>query len=237
MNILVIGASRGLGNTLALLLHQQGHQVWGMGRTSPASPSPFPFHYLQCDITNRAQAYFSFQQLIPMPEVIVYCAGRAFDDITEDAKNQNLLLPQLHKNFELNCFGFLKTIDFFLPLYLKEKRGHFIYISSLSAIRENHRQRIGYSSSKLATNKILENLRMQYFCSNIKFTTVNFGRLHHRKHALIGINYQKASKKIAHIICNYNRSNRCYYLPKLQTLLTYMTKFIPSRLYKKLMSK
>jgi hypothetical protein len=219
IKILVIGASRGIGlKTANLLSRCQCHEVIGVGRSPLASSS---FGYIQGDIVDQHTI-----DNLPPAEVIIYCAGKAFDDVDGESY---LHSKNIFQNFELNCFGFVRVVERFLRMGGPR---HFIYVSSMSTIRENHAYRIGYSASKLATNKMIENLKMQYRNTH-QFSIVNFGRIHNKPHSLIGVSYDEGASILAKIALKKNGG--VYNIPKIQYALTMLSKRIPAFIYKRLM--
>jgi 3-oxoacyl-[acyl-carrier protein] reductase len=235
MKILITGVSKGLGKSLAKEFIARGHSVWGVARSEieECNDKAGIFFYSKCDISNADDVKKASSEMIKkgfIPDIIILNAGYAVDDVSNSIE-----YGKLRENFNVNLFGSLNWVNEFLPIYIKAGKGTFAAISSLSIYRENHKNRIGYSASKLALNKVFENLRMQYHSSGIKFITLCAGRMSSDK-SFIGTTYDNAAKLIAkNILSDANPSHVNF--PALQYYLTRLTRFIPEAVYIKYIFK
>lgn len=235
MKIFISGVSSGLGLYIAKEFLSQGDSVWGIARRK-FEPDGIEaslqkkFYYSRCDTTVKEQVKNTVEEMVRsnfIPDIAIFCAGSAVDDMGEN----NLELDKFKENFSVNLFGVLHWVELLLPFFLKRNRGIFAGISSMSIYRENHKNRIGYSASKLALNKSFENLRLEYFNTGVKFVIFNMGRMKERSD-LIGTSYAKAASLIVKIL----KSGRCsdaVNIPRTQYLLTKLAQFIPEKIYKK----
>lgn len=236
MKIFITGASSGLGSCLVKEFISQGDTVWGIGRRElkDARILKRDFRYSQCDITIYDQVKDTVEQMIKsdfVPDIVIFCAGSARDDIIES----NFVAEKFKENFSVNLFGVLHWVELLLPHFLKRNRGIFAGISSMSIYRENHKNRIGYSASKLAINKSFENLHLEYLGTGIKFVIFNMGRMKEKKD-LIGTSYAKAATTIIKILKSGRYSN-VVSIPFTQYLLTRLLQFIPEKVFKNFIMK
>lgn len=234
MKIFITGVSRGLGKALMNEFMERGHSVWGVTRGKIEVCKADNFIYSKCDISNPEEVRKVSQEMIQkgfIPDIIVLNAGYAVDDV-----NYSIEYEKLKENFNINLFGSLNWVNEFLPIYLKAGKGTFAAISSLSIYRENHQNRIGYSASKLALNKIFENLRMQYYYSGVKFIIFCAGRMAAGK-SFIGITYSDAAKLIVDNLTSGKNNNRTIDFPLIQSYLTRLTRLIPEIVFKKYILK
>jgi len=236
MKILIVGASRGLGLEILKQTLNKKHSVWAASRTALELINIDPnlkanIRYTQADFTDKSQINSLYNSLISskfIPEAVIFCLGKAIDDIEKN----NLDTTSYINNFRLNLFGTIDLIALLIPHFIERNQGIFAVISSMSTIRENHSLRIGYSASKSALNKTFENLSMQYLNYGLTFLTFNMGRLSEKKNGIVGISYNKAAKKILEYLQKRKRS-AVINIPYFQYFLTILTKFLPKKIYSK----
>lgn len=233
--IFITGVSRGLGRALVDEFIKLGAQVWGLARASHdflgdiTSFEDSRFIYSKCDVCNREERLKVLQDLGKeafLPDVVILNAGAATDDV----HNGELDLNAFQKNFELNLISNMAWVNGFLHSFLARKSGVFVAISSLSIYRENHKNRIGYSASKAALTKVFENLRQQYFQSDIKFVTVVPGRMTEQAKVL-GIQYTKAAKLIVASLSK-KRVPAYIHFPIIQFFLTKVLQLAPDIIFR-----
>ncbi|GJQ51000.1 MAG: hypothetical protein HKUEN01_33860 [Candidatus Kuenenia stuttgartiensis] len=239
MKIFITGVSSGLGLCLAKEFLRNGDEVWGIGRRNLDTEGlsegfQGTLRYCQCDTTKIDQIKFTFEKMVKadyIPDIIIFCAGSATNDIIENF----FRLDEFKNNFSVNLFGTLHWIELFLPYFIQRGKGSFATISSMSVYRENHRERIGYSASRIAINKAFENLFLEYSESGIKFIVFNMGRMQ-KKSGFIGTSYHKAASKICKILKSSKHSTSIN-IPFFQYVLTKGAQFIPVKIYKKYLMK
>lgn len=231
--------SDGLGLYLAQEFLESGGLVHGIGRReSPiiahgeAHRNRFMYH--QCDTTRDDQVQSTFESVIQedfIPDIIVFCAGGATDDITGD----KVSIDKFKENFELNLFGVLSWMELFLPHFIERGTGTFAAVSSMSIFRESRKDRIGYSASKTALNKTFENLRLAYWESGVRFIIFNMGRMQKKK-GIIGVSYAKAANQICRIVKS-DKLSATVNIPFSQYALTKMVQWVPERIFKRHLMK
>ncbi|MFZ4715497.1 MAG: SDR family NAD(P)-dependent oxidoreductase [Bacteriovoracaceae bacterium] len=132
MNILITGAATGIGLKLAQFYKIQGHTV---GILSVQSKEDVPelvqsFHYFKVDVTNSEElqrAVDLFVSRVGSLDLIIANAGLNMPKTTipDTIKGKALTM--------VNVLGVVHTFNSSLPYFLKQKSGHFVAISSLSA--------------------------------------------------------------------------------------------------------
>ncbi len=239
MKIFITGVSSGLGICLAEKFLACGDEVWGIGRRKFVLAGvdvelQQRFKYLRCDTTRHNQVRNTFEDMVKadfIPDIVIFCAGGVTDDITEDI----VRLDRFKENFNLNLFGILYWIELLTPYFLKRNRGIFSGISSMSIYRENHKNRIGYSASRIALNKAFENLNLEYLNTGIEFVIFNMGRIQERS-GIIGTSYSKAACKVFKIL-NTGKISKSVNIPFSQYILTRMAQYIPDKIFRNYLMK
>lgn len=238
MNILITGASSGLGKSLLNEFTSRGCAVWGIARSSAekvqfAHHGPGKWYYSQCDTTDAEAVKKTVKDMLAAnfaPDIVILTVGHAFEDV-----NTAFDYNAFKENFNVNLFGAMNWVSEILPIYLARKRGIFVAISTLSVLRENHRNRIAYSSAKSALSTAFENLRLQYYLSEIKFIVVHAGRMSNER-SFIGTTYDEAAKLIANKLMYGNISDTINF-PLLQSILTRLSRLIPDGIFYKYFMK
>lgn len=229
--VLVTGATKGLGLAITQELSSRGAIVWGVARGAgpDGAPPTDSSIYTRCDVGKSddiKRTALEMKNRGFIPDVFIFNAGGAADD----ADDERLDLTKLRENFDLNLFGTLGWVEEFLPTCLERKSGIFVAVSSLSVLRENHKGRIGYSSSKAALSKAFENLRIQYHAAGVEFITVHPGRMSAGKDSFLGTTYAAAAGIIVSIVLG-NRHKKVVNFPFIQHQLTRLLRFIPDGLF------
>jgi len=239
VKVLITGASKGLGAALVMEFNARGASVWGVARSEKPAIHPDAdgrFRYSMCDVRNQDGVKKAVKEMIStgfIPDVVIFNAGAASDDVDESGGEFDM--TRFRENYDANLFGAVAWIEELLPLFLKRElpssrgSGVFAAISSLSVYRENHRNRMGYSSSKIALSKAFENFRMQYHGTGVRFVAFHPGRMSEAG-SFIGTTYAKAARTIAENVLSSNPPASVDF-PRLQYILTRILRFVPDGLF------
>ena len=123
-NILIVGASSGIGHALAESLQAQGATLFTAGRTQPAG---IQSTHMTWDITQTSAAD-ALTQLPDMLHGIVYCPG------TINLKPFQRLTPDDYRNdLEINVLGAVATIHACYAAIKKSKAGSIVLFSTVAA--------------------------------------------------------------------------------------------------------
>lgn len=236
MRILLTGASKGLGAELVERYIAGGAIVWGVGRSvTPARAADGKsFIYTRCDVRDPDAIRKTVREMTEkgfIPDVAVFNAGSPTQDAAGAFQFHNF-----RENFETNLYGTVIWVEELLPHFLKRGGGVFAAISSQSVFRENHRNVVGYSASKLALSKAFENLRLQYLRTGVRFVTIHPGRMSPVKNAFIGTTYTNAAR----IICRATTAKNppaVVNFPALQYYMTRALSLIPDSLFHRFIFK
>ncbi|MDL2205850.1 SDR family NAD(P)-dependent oxidoreductase [Eubacteriales bacterium OttesenSCG-928-N13] len=186
MNMVVIGAERGLGLEIVKELANRGHSVVaGLPRafvpdelTALETAHPDEIFHVQCDVTDEMQvqqaAAFCHEKLGEL-DALINCAG-----IIVDSDRKNLLheveIPALRTSFEINTIGAVAVIKYFYPIMRKDADAAFVTIASEGCDIGSPGTWIpAYALSKCAVTKVAG--IMNESVKDVRFYSVHPGRM------------------------------------------------------------
>jgi short-subunit dehydrogenase len=169
-NVIIIGASSGIGKELAKIFSENGFTVGMTARrlellSQTAKELPGASFVKYMDISDADEAIYILEQLIEeMGEVqtIVINAGIGF-------VNPDLDWEKEKSTIDVNVAGFAAMANVAMKLFIKQGFGHLVGISSISAIRGSSHAP-AYSASKAFMSHYLEGLRLKVLKMKIPVT-------------------------------------------------------------------
>jgi NAD(P)-dependent dehydrogenase (short-subunit alcohol dehydrogenase family) len=179
LNVVITGASSGIGRATSLLLDQLGHRVFaGVRRTSDgdalAAESSDRLTPILLDVTDEdsiADAVDAVSQTVPGGiSGLVNNAGLSLNGPLELLSTTNI-----RKLMDVNVLGLLAVTKSFLPL-LRRRHGRIINISSghgLLAIPDKS----AYAASKFAVQAISDSLRVELRPFGVSVSCVAVGKV------------------------------------------------------------
>lgn len=158
MNIIIFGATSGIGKELAKFYVEQGHQVAITGRRIEKLKEiqqSHPANYLikQHDVTDFSSTDVVFEELIrdlKTVDLIVYSSGTGQPNYQLDWHIEK-------ETLDTNIMGAVKVFGLAYQLFHKQGFGHLASISSIAAVRGN-RHVPAYFASKAFQKNYLESL-------------------------------------------------------------------------------
>lgn len=179
-NILITGATSGIGEATTRKLAEEGNNLILCGRNSnKLDDLANEFAYLSkiktlsFDVRNRADTYEninsalnSFQEI----DVLINNAGNAhgLESIYEGNEED------WDKMMDINVKGLLNVSKAVIPSMVKNQAGHIINVGSLAGY-EVYANGTAYCASKYAVKAINEGLRKELNGFNIKVSSINPG--------------------------------------------------------------
>ena len=167
-NIFISGASRGIGQSMAIHFAKNNFNVVGTSRNNfnfdYESENLFP---IKLDVTSRDDVKKCFEELKSknlLPNILINNAG-----ITSDQLFLRMTDDDWDKVINTNLNGTFNLTKVFLKNMIKNRFGRIINISSISGLMGNPGQ-VNYSSSKAALNGFTRSLAKEVGSRNI---TVN----------------------------------------------------------------
>lgn len=181
-NILITGASSGIGEATAIKLAASGHNVLLMARRvdrlqklkSTIEASGGKAHIYEGDVTDfeQVQAHvLNAQKEFGSVDVVVNNAGLMPMSFMRNGK-----IEEAHRMVDVNINGVINLIYAALPGMIEKNNGHFINISSVAGDKVLPASAV-YSGTKFAVKAISEGLRMEMAADkrNIRVTVVKPG--------------------------------------------------------------
>jgi NAD(P)-dependent dehydrogenase (short-subunit alcohol dehydrogenase family) len=185
MNIIVTGASRGIGYELVRLLAKNGkHQIIGISRN----------HDKLVKLREACEGEpgklliqsFNLERLEEIPTKFLPKVQKHFNSLDILVNNAGLLvnkpfeklnIEDLKRSMEVNYLAPVVLIQVLLPLLLKAQNPHVINISSMGGVQGSTKfpGLSSYSSSKAALGVMTECLATEFKDSPIRFNTLALG--------------------------------------------------------------
>ncbi|MGD9938265.1 MAG: SDR family oxidoreductase [Clostridia bacterium] len=172
--VLVTGASRGIGNTIAAFLAKRGHTVYGTSR-SPGSKHRMMDEFFQLlsmdnsDVNSIEAVVSTIMEKEGRIDLVVCNAGKTIYGAVENTPPSEGL-----QQIDVNFMGVARLITAVLPEMRKSRSGTILVMSSMAG-------RIGlpynayYSASKFALEGFIESLRLELINSGIRIALIEPG--------------------------------------------------------------
>ena len=171
-NILITGASRGIGKSIAYYFARKGFNVVGTARSEfEFIDADFKgtFIPLKLDVTDRdsiKEAFSLLKEKELLPDILVNNAGITADQLflrMKDDDWDNVL--------NINLTGTFNITKMFIKQMVKNRSGKIINISSVSGLMGNAGQ-VNYSSSKAALSGFTKSLAKEVGSRNITVNSI-----------------------------------------------------------------
>lgn len=181
MNIVITGATKGLGKSIAEVFaaDKQGHSLFICARNKEALETTakelqgrFPrisMHAIACDVANRQSVTGFVKQVLHITDridVLVNNAGIFYPGSVHNEEEGTL-----EKMMQVNLFGAYHLTRLLLPYMMKAKSGHIFNICSIASLAA-YDNGGAYSISKFALLGFSKNLREEMKPYDIKVTHV-----------------------------------------------------------------
>ncbi|NLL63673.1 MAG: SDR family NAD(P)-dependent oxidoreductase [Ruminococcaceae bacterium] len=163
-NVVITGASSGIGFETAKIFLDEGNKVYCLSRRPCELENAIN---IKCDITDEQQVIDAFKQ-IPKIDVLINNAGYGISGATEFTE-----LKEMREQFELNLFAHITVTKAALPK-LKESKGKIIFISSAAAPFPIPFQSF-YSASKAAVETVSSALKNELKMFGVDVSCVRLG--------------------------------------------------------------
>lgn len=173
-NILVTGATSGIGRACAITFAKAGCKVTGVAIDAKEKKTSFSgggtIRYVQSDLTDDLSVA-DVMNSVGDVDVAILCAGFGLAGFAEE-----MPLDLARKQMEVNYFGVLRICSYILPKMRKRRKGLLVVISSIGG-RIALPMQGHYSSSKYALEAFVESVRMEMRPFGVKATLIEPGDL------------------------------------------------------------
>jgi|YNPMSStandDraft_1061717.scaffolds.fasta_scaffold00038_27 short-subunit dehydrogenase len=235
-NILITGASRGIGKALVASYLNKNNRVFAIARnTENLSVLKHQFQqqleFTTCDVSepNQVRNAFSLaENYLNKVDIAILNAG-----ISGSEGFDNFLSEKFIKIYKTNLFGVVYFFEHLIPHFKNNGGGVLAAVSSLADVR-GFPGSAAYSSSKVALTHTLEAARAELSKFNIRVVTIRpgFVRTDMTAKNRFPMPFMIEPEKAAEIILNgIERGNLRINFPLPTYLLTNLIKFMPDGLY------
>ena len=237
MNIIIIGATSGIGKALFENYVTKGNIIAIIGRRTNLleqlkQDHPSNTIIAKADVTNQSeigQVIESLQQELGQIDMAIVCSG---------VGEINPLLDYVIEKptIETNVMGWTFVIDMLYNIFERQKHGHLVAITSVGGLR-GEPMSPAYSASKAYQINYMEALRKKAFKDNGKIlvTDIRPGLVDTAMAKGDGLFWVMAVEKVARQICTaiQKKKSRAY-ITKRWHILAIIIKYLPYWLYKRM---
>jgi len=231
-NVIIIGASSGIGEALARLYSEKGFTVGLTARRFEllkkiSNELPGKSYIKKMDVANTGEAMKILDDLIAElngADIIIINAGIGF-------VNPDLDWEMEKGTVDINVAGFMAMANVAMKYFLKKGTGQLVGISSISALRGSSHAP-AYSASKAFMSHYMEGLRLIAYKKNSKvyITDIQPGFVNTKmaKGYLFWVaSVQKAARQIFNAI---EKKKPHAYITRRWRLMAWLMKITPARI-------
>ena len=168
-NIVITGASRGLGAAFATGLPADGDTVWGISRSAPAwqgpdyaqRPAGVQYHWIEADLADPRMAERVLGEIGESRiDLFVYNAGIWESTAFEDDYDFEKIDPmEHHRILQVNLMAAVDLIQRVLPNVRRAAQGKIVLIGSTSGLPNSGAPEVAYGVSKWGVGGLAHALR------------------------------------------------------------------------------
>lgn len=175
-NIIITGASSGLGQAACIILSKFGAKICLIGRNEENLKKTFAMmegdgHFIcpmnLCDYSKYQDIFSNIISHFGVLNGLVHFAG-----IRKTVPLKVMKPDQVKEIFEINFFSFLELVKFFtMKSYIAPIGGSIVAVSSVAALR-GAAGLVGYSSSKAALDGAVKSLACEFAKRQIRINSI-----------------------------------------------------------------
>ncbi len=181
-NLIIFGASKGLGAAFSTGLPQNGDTVWLVSRSKPSvleSQSQINYIWIQADLAQAESAQIIAQAVGKAPlDLLLYNAG--IWESTAFTNNYDFeAITQLENSrvLAVNLTSAVDCIQALLPNVRQAKEGKIVVIGSTSGVENVGGPEVAYSASKFGVRGLVHALREILRNDGVPVTCINPGTI------------------------------------------------------------
>ncbi|MBM4053705.1 MAG: SDR family NAD(P)-dependent oxidoreductase [Planctomycetes bacterium] len=236
-NAIILGATSGIGKELARMFCHNGYVVGLAGRRTHLLSElkrefPDSTFIKTIDIAKTIDAMVQLNELISEMkgvDIIIISSGIGFI-------NHELQWPQEKDTIDVNVTGFAAMANIAIHHFLQKGSGHFVGISSISAIRGDN-DSPAYNASKSFISNYMEGLRKKVVKSgaSISVTDIQPGFVDTAMAKGEGLFWVATPQKAAQQIYNaIQRKKKHAYITKRWMFIGWLMKMMPDFIYNRI---
>lgn len=182
MNIVIVGASKGLGRAFVQGLGSENDEIYGVARKLPSADftsKAAAVHWILADMSQPQQAVAEVVAQLPeVVDVLIYNLGlweaKAFADDYDFQQDDDLEIMTMVNS---NVMATILLMKHVMPKLLASQRPRIILTGSTSALRQSGRPEVTFGATKTALNGLADALREGYRANKLAVTTLQLGYL------------------------------------------------------------
>ena len=166
--VLVVGATKGVGQASYQYLKKQGYTVYGTSRSGSFEDG----EYIPLDVREEQTIKDAINHIINKErrlDILINCPGYGLAGAIEDTQ-----VKEAKSIFDVNFFGIMNVCKQVLPIMRQQKQGLIINISSVAGFISLPYQSM-YCASKYALESYTESLRMEMKPFGVKASLIEPG--------------------------------------------------------------
>lgn len=173
--VVVTGANEGIGYHVLAALLERGYRVAGLdiaGENVRALQEKYPrrVRFYECDVSDDADVEVAIDQILDRWDGIDVLVNNAA--VFNLAPFEDQTMADTRREFEVNYFGYVRTIRAVLP-HMRERNEGIIHNVSSGAGLVGHPGLIGYASTKGAIEALVRSLRLELRHENVACTVIH----------------------------------------------------------------
>lgn len=182
MNILIVGAGRGLGRALLEGIAQPGDSLIGVSRRRPDALAMAPgidLQWIEADLAMPAEAVAQIEAQTPAELDVLICnvgiwEEHAFSEQYSFLGDSDASIGTL---VDVNITATLLLLKHLVPRLLGSARPQLILTGSTSALRQSGRPEVAFGATKFALNGMADALRESFRDQRLAVTVLQLGNL------------------------------------------------------------
>ena len=242
--VLITGASSGLGAELArqiarldcrlILLARREQRLKELVDSLPKKQDQHL--YFVCDVADFKAVKNCCLELIEqniVPDVLILNAG-----ISNGFSIYEFSIQKIRELFEVNFWGTINFLEFFLPKMLESNSGQIVFIGSLAGLRGMPKA-APYSSSKAALEKFIESLRIDLVKTDIVCTHILPGFVKSEitnKNKYFMPFLMETENAVRIMVKGIEKNKTEIHFPKALSIPAKLSRFLPNKFYARIMS-
>ena len=180
MNILMTGASKGLGQSFAKHLGRSGDTLWLVSRSRPSTldqTDKVARHWLEADLTTTG-VHQQIAARVPALDVLIHNAA-TWESMAFSHQYDFLAVPETETRaiIELNLIAPILLTQALLPVLRASSNPKIILIGSINGLENSGMPEVAYNASKFGLRGIAHALRETLRADRIGVSIINPGSI------------------------------------------------------------